>query len=95
MKLHNRKELEAFTQAHPDAAAQINAWIAEVEAAQWASPHELKERYPSASIVGDQQTVFNICSNKYRLLTTISYKQGIVLVKKAGTHKEYDKWRLK
>lgn len=95
MKLHNRKALEAFTQAHPDAVTQINAWIAEVETAEWKNPHELKDRYPKASVVGDQQTVFNINGNKYRILTVINYQHGIVLVKQAGTHQEYDKWRIK
>lgn len=95
MKLHNRKALEAFAQTHPDAADQINAWIAEIETAEWKSPHELKNRYPKASVVGDQQTIFNISGNKYRILTIINYQHSIVLVKQAGTHKEYDKWRIK
>lgn len=95
MKLHNRRALESFTQAHPDAVTQINAWIAEVEASEWKNPHELKDRYPKASVVGDQQTVFNINGNKYRILTVINYQHGIVLVKQAGTHQEYDKWRIK
>ena len=95
MKLHNRKALKAFAQAHPDAAAQINTWVAEVEAAEWKNPHELKNRYPKASVIGDQRTVFNISGNKYRILTVINYQHGIVLVTQAGTHQEYDKWRIK
>lgn len=95
MKLHNRKALKAFTQDHPDAEVQINAWIAEIEAANWKTPHEMKDRYPKASIVGGKHTVFDICGNRYRLLTLINYQHGIVLVQLAGTHKEYDKWRIK
>ena len=34
------------------------------------------------------------CGNKYRLWTQISYKNKIVLIKKMGTHNEYEKWDL-
>lgn len=95
MKLHNRKALKAFTLAHPDAEAQVNAWIAEVEAADWRTPHDMKNRYPKASVIGGQQTVFDIGGSRYRILTLVNYQHGIVLVQQAGTHKEYDKWRIK
>jgi len=95
MKLHNRKELQDFTHDHPDAQENINAWVAEIEISEWQSPHEMKQRYPKASILGDQQVVFNICGNRYRLLTLISYQHGIVLVKAVDIHKKYDKWRIK
>ena len=94
MKLHNRKALKAFTQDHSDAKIQINAWIAEVETANWKTPHDMKSRFPKASIIGGQQTVFDICRNRYRLLTLINYQNGIVLIQQAGTHKDYDKWRI-
>ena len=67
---------------------------AEVEEAQWNNPHELKQRYPKASILGKLRVVFNLCWNKYRLLAIINYKNKIVLVEKIGTHKEYNKWDI-
>ncbi|MDD5702685.1 MAG: type II toxin-antitoxin system HigB family toxin [Dehalococcoidales bacterium] len=68
--------------------------MAEVEGANWKAPYELKYRYPKASILGNQQVIFDICGNKYRLWTQISYKNGIVLIKNIGTHKEYENWKL-
>lgn len=92
MKLLNKGLLSDFKKDHVDAQAQIEAWEAEVEESQWSTPHDLKARYPKASLLKDQQVVFDFCWNKYRALTQVSYKNGIVLIKKIGTHKEYDKW---
>ena len=88
------KLLDDFTQKHTDAKSRIGAWKAEIEEAKWNTPHDLKSRYPKASLIRDQLVVFNICGNRYRLLTQINYKNRIVLVKKVGTHKEYDNWNI-
>ncbi len=92
MKLIGKKLLQEFKEKHADARSQIESWEAEAEEAQWQTPHELKGRYPKASLIKNQQVVFDICRNKYRLLTQINYKNSIVLIKKIGTHKEYDNW---
>lgn len=92
MKLIGKKLLQEFKEKHADARSQIESWEAETEEAQWQTPHELKSRYPKASLIKNQQVVFDICRNKYRLLTQINYKNAIVLIKKVGTHKEYDNW---
>ncbi|MFH1288148.1 MAG: type II toxin-antitoxin system HigB family toxin [bacterium] len=55
---------------------------------------DLKQRYPKASILKDKYVVFNICGNKYRLLVQVAYNTSIVLIKKIGTHKEYDNWNI-
>ncbi len=94
MKLLGKKLLHDFKEKHADARSQIESWEAEVEEAQWCTPHDLKKRYPKASLVKDQHIIFDLCRNKYRLLVQVSYKNGIVLVKKIGTHKEYDNWKI-
>lgn len=81
-----------FKQKHTETRSQLDSWKAEVEEAQWSTPHDAKNRYPKASFPGNQQIIFDICRNKYRLLVKVNYKNGIVLIKKIGTHKEYDRW---
>ena len=66
--------------------------MAEAEEAEWDIPLDVKERYPSASIIGGGRVVFNIKGNRYRLDTKISYKNQTVLIKRIGTHAEYDEW---
>lgn len=94
MKLIGKQILTNFKERHTEARSQVESWEAEVEEAQWNTPVDLKQRYPKASILKDQYVVFNICWNKYRLLVRVNYKNKIVLVKKIGTHKEYDNWNL-
>lgn len=94
MNLLGKKLLDDFKQKHADARSQVESWEAEVAEAQWNTPHDLKGKYPKASLLGNQQVVFDICGNRYRLLALVNYKNKIVLAKKAGTHKEYDKWDI-
>lgn len=53
--------------------------------------NDLKRKYASASIVGDDLVVFNIMGNKYRLIVRVVFDFKAVQVKWFGTHKEYDK----
>ena len=94
MKLLNKQILHNFKEQHADARSQIESWEAEVEEAQWSTPADLKRRYPKASFLKDQYVIFDICWNRYRLLVQVTYKNGIVLIKKVGTHKEYDSWKI-
>ena len=94
MTLVGKKLLHDFKEKYADSQSQIDSWEAEVDDAQWHSPHDLKKRYPKASILKDRRVVFDLCWNKYRLLVQIDYKNAIVLVKNIGTHKEYDSWKM-
>ncbi len=94
MILLNIKVLHDFKITHDDARSQIESWEVEVKESQWSTPHELKRRYSKASIIKDKHVVFDFCWNKYRLWVQVDYRNGIVLVKKIGTHKEYDSWNI-
>ncbi len=92
MRLIGRDVLCDFKSQYTEARSQINSWEAEVNAARWDRPMDIKQRYASASFLKNNQVVFNIKGNKYRLLVKVDYINKIVLVKKAGSHKEYMKW---
>jgi mRNA interferase HigB len=76
---------------HSDASADALAWLAEAKDANWQTPHDLKRRYPSASLIG-RHVVFNLRGNRYRLDVLISYATQVVSIVRAGTHAEYDRW---
>jgi mRNA interferase HigB len=94
MKLIGKQILKNFKEQHADARSHIESWEAEVEGAQWSKPDDIRRKYRRASFLKDRHIVFNICWNKYRLLVQITYKSGIVFIKKISTHKEYDNWKL-
>jgi mRNA interferase HigB len=84
--------LEKFIVAHSDAASAVDNWFQEALAASWRTPADIKARYVSASFLPNNRVVFNLKGNKYRLDTQIAYRTQIVLVKRIGTHAEYDRW---
>ncbi len=87
-------QLDKFAQRHADVKGQVEAWLTEVRGSVWKTPHDLKARYPSASILGGGLVVFNLRGNQYRLAARVNYKSSIVLVVNVGTHSEYEEWDL-
>ncbi len=94
MTVVGKKTLNEFGQQHADVRAAIAAWAAEVEGAAWKGPQDVKKRFPSASFIGEGRVVFNIKGNHYRLDVQIDYITKVVLVKRIGTHAEYDTWKF-
>lgn len=95
MQLVGLLKLDAFKRTHADSRGPLDAWQTEVEAASWNGPQEIRDRYPSASFLGDSRVIFNIKGNTYRLVVKARYQNGIVLIEWIGTHAEYDKQDLK
>ena len=91
MKLIGLVILYVFCENHTDCAQQVAMWIAEAKEAAWATPNDIKTRYASASFLADNRVVFNIKGNRYRLDTKVYYQRQIVMVKRIGTHAEYDR----
>jgi len=93
MRVIAKSTLRAFYNEpnYLDSKSALEAWHHEVVKADWANPNEIKAQYKSASIVGNNKVVFNICGNKYRLIVKINYFAGIVYIKFIGTHKQYNK----
>jgi mRNA interferase HigB len=92
MRLVGKELLADFARQHADIRGPLNAWIFEVEEANWSGPSDVKARYPNASFLSDNRVIFNIKGNAYRIDTKVSYEIAVVLVKRAGTHAEYSKW---
>lgn len=90
MRVIAKKALRTFWLRHPDAEEPLLAWYREVKHADWHMPAQLKARYPSASIVGDNRVIFNIKGNRYRLVVKINYPYRVVYIRFVGTHAEYD-----
>jgi mRNA interferase HigB len=72
------------------ARAQYDAWRAVVENANWKSPQDVKKAHPKASILKGRRVVFNIKANDYRLVATVQYQAGVLMVRFFGSHQEYD-----
>ena len=89
-----KKRLYKFIENHTDSKKAIEALVFEIESADWSTPKGITARYPKASIIGNNNVVFNICGNKYRIWLKITYRNGIASIIKIGTHKEYNRWEI-
>lgn len=94
MRVLGKPRLRAFYERHADAKQDALAWLAEVESAEWRTPHDIKQRYPKASIIGNGRVVFNLRGNRYRLAITVAYQSQSIVITHVGTHAEYDRWDL-
>jgi mRNA interferase HigB len=89
MKITGREVLDIFCNRHTDARPWIENWLADTERAIWRTPQDVKQRYASVSFVAGL-VIFNVKGNEYRMETVVAYKTGLVAVRWAGTHREYD-----
>lgn len=94
MKVLGLAILREFCENHVDCVAQIQAWIAEAKEARWNKPSDIKTRFVNTSFLADNRVVFNIKGNSYRMDTKVYYERQIIIVKRLGTHSEYDKWKF-
>ena len=92
MILVGKRLLSDFAQHHASARGAISAWTLEVEAAAWRSSIDVKARFASVSFIGSDRMVFNLKGNHFRLDCQVNYSAQIVLVRRIGTHAEYDSW---
>ena len=91
MRVIAKRTLRDFWAKHADCEQQLKAWYRETEKANWNSPNELKEDYPSASILRNNRICFNIKGNDYRLIVKFNFEFQIAWIRFIGTHADYDK----
>ena len=91
MHVISRKMLSEFWAVHPDSEQHLKSWFKEADSSVWATPSDIKEKYSTASFLGNNRVVFNICGNKYRLIAFVKYEFRTVFIRFVGTHAEYDR----
>lgn len=93
MRIIAKRTLRQFWETHSRGAkakTPLEVWHSAVEAADWASPSDVKATYGDARILKNSRVVFNIAGNQFRLVARINYPYRVVYVRFVGTHKEYD-----
>lgn len=97
MYIVTEDHLDRARAEHKDAANALDEWQDIVEGARWHTIEEIRSIYESADPV-DGYVIFNICGNRYRLITVVHYAKttkkkqtmGHVYIRSFLTHKEYD-----
>jgi len=91
MRVIGVSKLHKFWKRKRGAKQQLEAWYSEAKDAVWTDPHDVKNQYPKASIIGNNRVVFDICGGSYRLVVHIKYRFETVIVRFVGTHADYDR----
>jgi mRNA interferase HigB len=91
MRIIALSTLRTFWEKHPITEQPLKAWYADAKKSSWKSFHDIKQTYPSASIVGSDRVVFNIKGNDYRLIGLVRFRDGKIFIRFIGTHAEYNK----
>ncbi len=92
MRIFSRRTLRKFLESgHGDAKGSLDAWFKEAKKARWKNPNDVKQQFPTASIIAGNRVVFNIKGNVYRLICAMDYEYGLIFIRFIGTHAEYDK----
>ncbi len=91
MRVIAKKILREFWEKHSDSEDQLKIWYKEASKAYWTSPTDIKNEYPKASILRAGRVAFNICGNKYRLITHINYLRQWIFIRFIGTYADFDK----
>lgn len=90
MRIIALSTLRLFSKKHPDAEMPLRNWYAEASRANWRTPADIKAAYRNASFTANNRVVFNIKGNDYRLVVAVHYGRGLMYVRFAGTHRQYD-----
>ena len=90
MRIISTKLIHDCARDHADARSAFVDWIQGVERAEWSSPADVRAGRWNPSILPDHRVVFRIRGNRYRIVVQVDYANGIVFVRFAGTHSEYD-----
>lgn len=90
MEIIGKANLYDAIRNYSSASKPLRSWLSEAKEARWRDHHALEEQYPSASINGSNQVVFNIEGDDYLLVTEINYERGLVDVRFFGARTKWD-----
>src|SRR4051812_6816677 len=90
LEIINESELHSFAKKHSNARRPLANWIEVTKLAFWNSFAEVRETFRSADYVNNQ-VVFDIGGNNYRLISSIDYVAQRVYVLEMMTHAEDDR----
>jgi mRNA interferase HigB len=97
MRNITKRRILAYAKQHPNAAANLTAWVSLASAAKWQSIADLRAVFPHADLATARSSktvsIFNIAGNHHRLITAIQYNTGCIFILKIQTHAEYNKTR--
>ena len=91
MVIVSRKAIHEYASTKSQATEALNEWYLKTKAADWGNLTDIKNTFNSVDYVGNDNYVFNIKGNQYRLIARIIFPVRTLYIRFIGTHAEYDK----
>ncbi|MVM37504.1 type II toxin-antitoxin system HigB family toxin [Spirosoma sp. HMF3257] len=91
MVIVSRKAIHEYALIKSQATEALNEWYLKTKAADCSNLADVKNTFNSVDYVGNDNYVFNIKGNQYRLIARIIFPVRTVFIRFIGTHAEYDK----
>ncbi|QJW90389.1 type II toxin-antitoxin system HigB family toxin [Spirosoma taeanense] len=91
MVIVSKKAIHEYGVSKPQSTEALNEWYLKTKAADWSNLADVKNSFNSVDYVGNDNYVFNIKGNQYRLIARIIFPVRTVFIRFIGTHSEYDK----
>jgi mRNA interferase HigB len=89
MQVISLRRLREFWERHSEAEQPLRDWHRMMEAKRYATPHEVRQDFPSVSFLKNELTIFNI--KPHRLIVYMRYRRSRVYVSDVVTHDEYER----
>lgn len=83
--------LEECWKKYPNSKGPLLSWWNEATKSYWRKPSDIKGKFGSADFIPGNRVVFDIGGNNYRIVVKMEYRIGLVFIRFAGTHSEYEK----
>ncbi len=91
MVIVSKKAIQQYSLTKPQATEALNEWYLKTKEADWGNLSDVKNTFGSVDYVGNDNYVFNIKGNQYRLIVRVIFPIRTVFIRFIGTHAEYDK----
>lgn len=91
MVIVSRKAIHEYASTKAQATEALNEWYLKTKAADWGNLADVKNTFNSVDYVGNDNYVFNIKGNHFRLIARIIFPVRTVFIRFIGTHAEYEK----
>ncbi len=90
-RIFSKSALRDYWEKHPETEQYLKTWYNTAMNSDWYNSNNVKQTYPSASILKNDRIVFNVKGNSYRLVVKCNYEKQWIFIRYIGTHAEYDK----
>lgn len=95
MRILRRDIIKSFCKKHSGAKSSLQAWLYEVEKAEWLSSEQVLNQYKSVDFTSNDKVIFHLSNYTYKLVIIPVYRNKTLVVDRIGTTPEFNNWDLR